>query len=99
MAFVDQGTDVGERDPGVLAARIAPTFDRFQDRLRPVAAERPIHIDDDERGTLAEAAAGAVAGGLEHRLVTFGQELGPDGLRHASSCSFRSDPVVNQPSG
>src|SRR5580700_6541802 len=82
MALVDQCADIGQRDPGILAAGIAPALDRFQDRLRPVAAERPIDVDDDERRPLAEAAARAIARRAEHRLVALGEEFVPDRFGH-----------------
>src|SRR5882672_7227925 len=82
MALVDQRADIGQRDPGVLAAGIAPALDRFQDRLRPVAAERPIDVDDDQRRPLAEAAARAIARRAEHRLVALGEEFVPDRFGH-----------------
>src|SRR6202043_1356977 len=78
----DQRADIGQRDPGILAAGIAPALDRFQDRLRPVAAERPIDVDDDERRPLAEAAARAIARRAEHRLVALGEKLVPDRFGH-----------------
>src|SRR5262249_16678080 len=87
VALVDERADIGERGPGVFAAGIAPLLDRLEDRLGLVAAECPVYVDDDERGALTEAAAGAVAGGFEDRPVAFSKKLVPDGLRHASSCS------------
>src|ERR1700722_4012653 len=69
VALVDQRANVGQRDPGILAAGIAPALDRFQDRLRPVAAERPVDVDDNERRPLAEAAARAIARRTEPRLA------------------------------
>src|SRR3984893_15337179 len=82
MALVDQRADIEQRDPGVLAAGIAPALDRFQDRLRPVAAERPIDVDDDERRPLAEAAARAIARRAEHRPVALGEKFVPDRFGH-----------------
>src|SRR5215213_8942873 len=83
MALVDQRANVGERGPGVLAARVAPFLDRLKNGLRPVAAECPVYVDDDERRPFAEPAAHAIAGRREHRLVAFGEKFVPDRLRHA----------------
>src|SRR4051812_36214005 len=82
MTLVDQRADVGQGGPGILAARIPPFLDRLENRLRLVAAERPVHIDDDQRRPVSEAAADAIAGRLEHRLVAVGEELVPDRFRH-----------------
>src|SRR4029077_16467940 len=54
LRLVDQLLDVGERDPGVFAARGPPALDRFEDRLGALAAERPVDVDDQERWALAE---------------------------------------------
>src|ERR1700722_4383993 len=83
VALVDQRANVGQRDPGILATGIAPALDRFQDRLGPVAAERPVDVDDDKRRPLAEAAARAVTGRAEHRLVALGEEFVPDRFGHS----------------
>src|SRR5262249_18730669 len=80
VALVDEGLDEGERHPGVLAAGIAPLLDRLQDRLRLVAAEGPVHVDDDQRRPLAEAATRPIARRLEHSLVACGEEFVPDVL-------------------
>jgi hypothetical protein len=82
MALVDQRSDIGQRGPGILAAGIAPALDRFEDRLGTVAAERPVDVDDEQRRPFAEAAAGAVARGAEHRLVALGEEFVPDRFGH-----------------
>src|SRR5580692_7032034 len=82
VALVDQRANVWQRDPGILAAGIAPALDRIQDRLRPVAAERPIDVDDDERRPLAEAATRAIARRAEHRLVALGETFVPDRCGH-----------------
>src|SRR5262249_40293055 len=78
--LVDQRLEIGHGNPGVLAAGIAPALDRFEDRHGPLVAERVIHVDDQERGTFAETAAGAVARRIEHRFVALGEELVPDRL-------------------
>ncbi len=80
--LVDQGADVGQRDPGVLAAGIAPLLDGFQDRLRLVAAERVVDVDDEQRRALAEALPRPIARGPEHRLVALGEKLVPDRFAH-----------------
>ena len=78
VALLDQRLEIGHGDPRILAAGIAPALDRFEDRHRPLVAECVVHVDDEQRRPLAEAAAGAVAGGREHRLVALGEELVPD---------------------
>src|SRR5262249_24437224 len=78
--LVDQRLEIGHGNPGVLAAGIAPPLDRFEDRHGALVAERVIHVDDHQRGTLAESAARAVARRLEHRFVALGEKLVPDGL-------------------
>src|SRR4051812_39541947 len=83
MTLVDQRADVGQGGPGILAARIPPFLDRLENRLRLVAAECPVHIDDDQRRPVSEAAADAIARCLENRLVAVGEELVPDRFRHA----------------
>src|ERR1051326_5350797 len=60
---------------------------QLSSRLRPVAAERPVDVDDQQRRPLAEAAAGAVARRVEHRAIALGEKFVPDRFRH---CSFPS---------
>src|SRR5262249_55496910 len=100
-AFIDQRADVRQRNPGILAAGIAPALDRFEDRLRTIAAESPIHVDHQQRRTFAEAAARAVAGSGEHRLVAFGEEFVPDGLGHCTlpSCYWAFTWRLDWPAG
>jgi hypothetical protein len=83
--LVDQGLDVVERDPGLFAAGGAPALDRVEDRLGPLAAERPVDVDHQQCRPLAEAGAGAEPAGGEHRLVALGQKLVPHGLAHRRS--------------
>src|SRR4029077_11604407 len=71
VGLVDEGLDGCHRRPAFLAAGIAPTLDRFQDRLVLVAAEREVHVDDEQRRPLAEAGPRSVAGGREYLLVAF----------------------------
>src|SRR5206468_3827818 len=77
---VDQPPDARHAVPGLGAARVAPALDRLQNRLPAVAAEAVVHVDDEQGRPLAEPRPGAVSGRGEHRLVTLGQELIPDGL-------------------
>ena len=79
---VDQLPDARHAVPGLGAARVAPALDRLQNRLPAVAAEAVVHVDDEQGRPLAEPRPGAVSGRGEHRLVTLGQELIPDGLGH-----------------
>src|SRR6202011_2444985 len=79
---VDQRLDVFESHPGFLAAGGAPPLDRLEDGFRPLAAERPIDVDDEQCRPLAEPGAGAEPAGGEHRLVALGQKLVPDRLAH-----------------
>ena len=85
MRLLDQRFQIGHRHPGVLAAGVAPALDRFQDRHRPLVAECVVDVDDEQRRTLAEALARAVAGRSEHRLVALGEKLVPDRFRHFCS--------------
>ena len=89
VRLLDQRFQIGHRHPGVLAAGVAPALDRFQDRHRPLVAERIVHVDDEQRRPLAEALARAVAGGAEHRLVAFGEKLVPDRFGHFRSLPMR----------
>src|SRR6476619_2866527 len=61
-------------------AGIAPTLDRYEDRGGALVTERVVHVDDQERGALAESAACAIAGRREYRFVALGEELVPNGL-------------------
>src|SRR5712671_8021218 len=82
MRSVDQPLDMADRHPALGAAGIPPAFDRFQDRLRPVAAKRVAHIDDQQSRSLAEPCARAIAGGRENLLVALGKEFVPDRFGH-----------------
>src|SRR5207249_10989441 len=62
----------------------ARALDRFEDGFRPLAAERPIDVDDQQCRPLAEPGARAEPAGGEHRLVALGQKLVPDRLAHQS---------------
>jgi len=61
VTFIDERADIGQRFPGVFAAGIAPTLNRFEDRLRTVAAECPVHINNEERRPLPKPAPRTVA--------------------------------------
>src|SRR6185437_2506541 len=91
MRPIDQLADIADRHPAFLAAGVAPFLDRIEDRLRLLAAERVIDVDDEQRGLLAEALMCAVSRLLENRLVAVGQEFRPDRFRHvAPQLSFRA---------
>src|SRR5579872_6290738 len=71
-----------QRRPGVLAARGAPALDRLEDRFRPLAAKRPIDVDDEQRRPLAETGPRAEPAGGEDRLVALGEKFVPNPLAH-----------------
>src|SRR5207237_6616770 len=89
-AGVGQAPDHLERGPALLAAGIAPALDRLEDRRGRLADEVVAHVDDHERGALAEAHVGAVAGGAQHFAVARGQILGPEVFAHARLLSCAS---------
>src|SRR3954452_22304389 len=74
-------------DPALLTAGGAPALDRFQNGFRPLAAKRPIDIDDEQRRPLAESRPCAEPAGGEYRLVALGEEFVPDPLVHRNTSS------------
>src|SRR5262249_37832374 len=85
VALVDERAQIGHGNPGVLSAGITPALDGFQNRHGPLVAERIVHVDDEQRRALAEAAAGPVAGCVKNRLVALGEKFIPNGFCHGAS--------------
>src|SRR5207253_6843978 len=78
----EQAFDRLDALPGLGTAGVPPALDRFQDRLGPVAAERIVHVDDEDRRPVTEALARRVTGRRENLLVALGEKFVPDGLAH-----------------
>src|SRR5207248_2745661 len=68
--------------PSLGTAGVPPALDRFKDRLGPVAAERVVHVDDEDRRPVTEALARRVSSRRENLLVALGEKFVPDGLAH-----------------
>src|ERR1700680_1692526 len=59
-----------------------PALDRFQHGFRPLAAERPIDVDDKQCRSLAESRPCSEPTRGEYGLVALGEKFVPDPLIH-----------------
>jgi hypothetical protein len=59
-----------------------PALDWLQNGFRPLAAERPIDVDNEERRSIAEAGSCAEPTGGEYGLVALGKKFVPDPFVH-----------------
>ena len=82
---VQQFLDCADPVPGLSAARIAPVLDRFEDRRGFISAEKVVDVDDEQRGTLAEALARAITRDLEDLFILLGKKFVPDRFGHRGS--------------
>src|SRR3989338_5150278 len=70
-----------DRVPARHAAAPRPVLDCFQDRLRLVAEDPAVEVDQQQRGLFAEADRPGRFHG-EMRLILLGQKTIPDTLSH-----------------
>jgi hypothetical protein len=74
--------DVFKGHPALLATRGTPALDRLQNGFRPLAAERPIDVDNEERRSIAEAGSCAEPTSGEYGLIALGKKFVSDALVH-----------------
>src|SRR5437588_12471632 len=69
-------------NPGLLTAGGPPALDRLQNGFGPLAAERPIDVDNKQRRPLPESSSSPEPACGEYGLVALGEQFVPDPLIH-----------------
>jgi hypothetical protein len=75
--FTEKLPDPMNAFPALFAAAVAEAFDGFENRFRFVTDEIVVDVDDQHRGSLAEAGSFAVTGKSEDLSIALSQNIIP----------------------